>query len=133
MGGRGTCLASETVHGRARGRSVDEGFQARLSRRWAQIGPSPYPGEEEGLGYVRGLLPGRIPHRAVTLFTFTTFSGRVSAEAPIRAPLAVFRDDREGDFAGGQIEVVLVVLDMQMIARVRFVVDEPFDVLGQYV
>lgn len=132
MGGRDTCLAGETVHGRARGRSVDEGFQARLSRRWAQIGPSPYPGEE-GLGYVRGLLPGQIPYRAVTLFTFTAFSGRASAEAPIRAPLAVFRDDREGDLAGAQIEVVVVVLDVQMIARVRFVVDESFDVLGQYV
>ncbi|HEV2345493.1 MAG TPA: BREX system serine/threonine kinase PglW [Actinocrinis sp.] len=54
------------------------GFQDRLNRRWAQIGPSPYPWEQDGLDYVRGLMPDQPPHRAVTLFTFTAFSGRVS-------------------------------------------------------
>ncbi|HXR74121.1 BREX system serine/threonine kinase PglW [Actinocrinis sp.] len=54
------------------------GVSGRLARRWAQIGPSPYEWEQSGLDHIRGLMPDLPPYRAVALFTFTAFSGRVN-------------------------------------------------------
>lgn len=64
--------------GQGRGRAAAGGVPDRLQRRWAQIGPSPYLWEQEGLDYIRGLMPEQPPYRAVALFTFTAFSGRIS-------------------------------------------------------
>lgn len=60
------------------GGQPSRGVVERLSRRWAQVGPSPFPWEQAGLDHVQGLMPDVDPYRAVALFTFTAFSGRIS-------------------------------------------------------
>ncbi|WP_026414534.1 BREX system serine/threonine kinase PglW [Actinomadura oligospora] len=50
----------------------------RPQRRWFQELPSEYPWEQEGLDFIRNLMPRTEPYRAWATFSFTARSGRVN-------------------------------------------------------